>query len=244
MKTKETLFGFNAIKRVDKAKKVKEVFNSVSKNYDLMNNLMSLGLHKTWKKILIQIAALQPNAKILDIASGTADLTLAFAQQNKNFEIFQTDINLSMLHEGQKKLINHGKIIPAITCDGEALPFPNNYFDCVTIGFGLRNMTNKDIALQEIYRVLSPGGKVIILEFSNIHKNFSKLYDLFSFKVIPKLGKLFANDESSYQYLVESIRVHPDQEKLKNLMEAQSFESVSYINLSAGIVSIHKGYKV
>ena len=244
MKTKDTQFGFNTIKSDDKAKKVGEVFNSVSENYDLMNNLMSLGLHKVWKKIVIQTASLQANAKILDIAAGTADLTLAFAQQNKNFEIFQTDINFAMLHEGQKKLTNHGKIIPAIACDGEALPFPNNYFDCVTIAFGLRNMTNKDNALQEVYRVLSPGGKVIILEFSQVNKRLAKLYDLFSFKIIPKLGGIFAKDESSYQYLVESIRVHPDQEKLKELMEAQLFENVSYINLSAGIVSIHKGYKI
>ena len=144
----------------------------------------------------------------------------------------------------KKKLTNYGKIIPAIVCDGEALPFPNNYFDCVTIAFGLRNMTNKDNALQEVYRVLSPGGKVIILEFSQVNKKLAKLYDLFSFKIIPKLGKIFAKDESSYQYLVESIRVHPGQEKLKELMEAQLFENVSYINLSAGIVSIHKGYKI
>jgi len=244
MKTKDTKFGFNTIKRDDKAKKVGEVFSSVSENYDLMNNLMSLGLHKVWKNIVIQTASLQANAKILDIAAGTADLTLAFTQQNKNFEIFQTDINFAMLHEGQKKLINHGKIIPAIACDGEALPFPNNYFDCVTIAFGLRNMTNKDTALQEVYRVLSPGGKVIILEFSQVNKKLAKLYDLFSFKIIPKLGKIFAKDESSYQYLVESIRVHPNQEKLKELMEEQLFENVSYINLSAGIVSIHKGYKI
>ena len=148
MRTKDTQFGFNTIKRDDKVKKVGEVFDSVSKNYDLMNDLMSFGLHKVWKKIVIQTASLQANAKILDIAAGTADLTLAFAKQNKNFEIFQTDINFTMLLEGQKKLINHGKIVPAIACDGEALPFPENYFDCVTIAFGLRNMTNKEIALQ------------------------------------------------------------------------------------------------
>jgi demethylmenaquinone methyltransferase/2-methoxy-6-polyprenyl-1,4-benzoquinol methylase len=244
MKTKKTQFGFQTISKTDKAQKVGEVFDSVSRNYDLMNNLMSLGLHKVWKRIVIQTASLRPKAKILDIASGTADLALSFSKLDKDFDIFQTDINYSMLTEGQKKLINQGKIMPAITCDAEALPFQSNYFDCVTIAFGLRNMTNKDKALQEIYRVLSPGGKVIILEFSHVHKQLKKTYDLFSFQIIPKLGKLFAQDESSYQYLVESIRVHPNQEELKKLMEEQEFENVSYVNLSAGIVAIHKGYKI
>ena len=244
MKTKKTQFGFQTISKTDKAQKVGEVFDSVSRNYDLMNNLMSLGLHKVWKRIVIQTASLRPKAKILDIASGTADLALSFSKLDKDFDIFQTDINYSMLTEGQKKIINQGKIMPAITCDAEALPFQSNYFDCVTIAFGLRNMTNKDKALQEIYRVLSPGGKVIILEFSHVHKQLKKTYDLFSFQIIPKLGKLFAQDESSYQYLVESIRVHPNQEELKKLMEEQEFENVSYVNLSAGIVAIHKGYKI
>ena len=244
MKTNKTQFGFQTISKTDKAQKVGEVFDSVSRNYDLMNNLMSLGLHKVWKRIVIQTASLRPKAKILDIASGTADLALSFSKLDKDFDIFQTDINYSMLTEGQKKLINQGKIMPAITCDAEALPFQSNYFDCVTIAFGLRNMTNKDKALQEIYRVLSPGGKVIILEFSHVHKQLKKTYDLFSFQIIPKLGKLFAQDESSYQYLVESIRVHPNQEELKKLMEEQEFENVSYVNLSAGIVAIHKGYKI
>ena len=244
MKTKKTQFGFQTISKTDKAQKVGEVFDSVSRNYDLMNNLMSLGLHKVWKRIVIQTASLRPKAKILDIASGTADLALSFSKLDKDFDIFQTDINYSMLTEGQKKLINQGKIIPAITCDAEALPFQSNYFDCVTIAFGLRNMTNKDKALQEIYRVLSPGGKAIILEFSHVHKQLKKAYDLFSFQIIPKLGKLFAQDESSYQYLVESIRVHPNQEELKKLMEEQEFENVSYVSLSAGIVAIHKGYKI
>ena len=148
-----------------------------------------------------------------------------------------------MLMEGQKKLINSGVIIPAITCDAEALPFADNYFDCVTIAFGLRNMTRKENALREVYRVLSPGGKVLILEFSHIYQPFQKLYDAFSFKFIPILGKLFAKDELSYRYLVESIRVHPSQEELKEMMEAEAFEKVSYTNMSAGIVAIHKGYK-
>jgi len=243
MNPDETKFGFQTVKQVEKAKRVGEVFDSVSSNYDLMNNLMSLGLHNVWKKTLIDTSSLKAKAKILDIAAGTADLTLAFAKANKDYEILQTDINHSMLMEGQKKLINSGVIIPAITCDAEALPFADNYFDCVTIAFGLRNMTRKENALREVYRVLSPGGKVLILEFSHIYQPFQKLYDAFSFKFIPILGKLFAKDELSYRYLVESIRVHPSQEELKEMMEAEAFEKVSYTNMSAGIVAIHKGYK-
>jgi demethylmenaquinone methyltransferase/2-methoxy-6-polyprenyl-1,4-benzoquinol methylase len=243
MNPDETKFGFQTVKQAEKAKRVGEVFDSVSSNYDLMNNLMSLGLHNAWKKTLIDTSSLKAKAKILDIAAGTADLTLAFAKANKDYEILQTDINHSMLMEGQKKLINSGVIIPAITCDAEALPFVDNYFDCVTIAFGLRNMTKKENALREVYRVLSPGGKVLILEFSHIYQPFQKLYDAFSFKFIPILGKLFAKDELSYRYLVESIRVHPSQEKLKEMMEAEAFEKVSYTNMSAGIVAIHKGYK-
>lgn len=243
MNTDETKFGFQTVKQAEKAKRVGEVFDSVSSNYDLMNNLMSLGLHNVWKKTLIDTSSLKAKAKILDIAAGTADLTLAFAKANKDYEILQTDINHSMLMEGQKKLINSGVIIPAITCDAEALPFADNYFDCVTIAFGLRNMTKKENALREVYRVLSPGGKVLILEFSHIYQPFQKLYDAFSFKFIPILGKLFAKDELSYRYLVESIRVHPSQEELKEMMEAEAFEKVSYTNMSAGIVAIHKGYK-
>jgi len=243
MNPDETKFGFQTVKQAEKAKRVGEVFDSVSSNYDLMNNLMSLGLHNAWKKTLIDTSSLKAKAKILDIAAGTADLTLAFDKANKDYEILQTDINHSMLMEGQKKLINSGVIIPAITCDAEALPFADNYFDCVTIAFGLRNMTKKENALREVYRVLSPGGKVLILEFSHIYQPFQKLYDAFSFKFIPILGKLFAKDELSYRYLVESIRVHPSQEELKEMMEAEAFEKVSYTNMSAGIVAIHKGYK-
>ena len=240
---KITHFGYEAITKEEKGKKVNAVFNSVATNYDLMNNLMSLGLHHVWKKILIETTTLKPKSKILDIAAGTADISIEFLKKNKDFEIFHTDINLSMLKEGKKKLINQGKIISSILCDAEALPFENNYFDCVTIGFGLRNMTNKERALKEIYRVLSPGGKVIILEFSKIWQPLSKAYDIFSFKIVPKLGKLFAKDEESYKYLVESIRMHPDQNKLLKLLKSQGFEKTSFMNLSAGIVAIHKGYK-
>ncbi len=240
---KETHFGYEIIDKEEKSKKVNAVFDSVATNYDLMNNLMSMGLHHVWKKILIETTTLKAKSKILDIAAGTADLSIEFLKKNKDFEVFHTDINLSMLKEGKKKLINKGKITPSILCDAEALPFPNNFFDCVTIGFGLRNMTNKEQALKEIYRVLSPGGKLVILEFSKIWRPFRKIYDNFSFKILPKLGKLFAKDENSYKYLVESIRMHPDQKKLLELLKAEGFEKTSFINLSAGIVAIHKGYK-
>jgi len=243
MKNNETDFGFKNIKKNEKVKKVGEVFNSVAVNYDLMNNIMSFGLHRIWKKIVVETTTLRSNAKILDIASGTADLTLALAKEKKDYEIFHTDINYSMLKEGKKKLINSGNILPSIVCDAENLPFPTNYFDCVTVGFGLRNMTRKDKALSEIYRVLCPGGKLIILEFSKVWQPLSKLYDAFSFNIVPKLGKLIANDEASYQYLVESIKVHIDQAELKKIMVNEGFENVSYLNLNAGIVAIHKGYK-
>lgn len=240
---KDTHFGYETITKKEKGKKVSAVFNSVATNYDLMNNLMSMGLHHVWKRILIETTTLRTKSKILDIAAGTADITIEFLKKNKDYEIFHTDINLSMLKEGKRKLINQGKIIPSILCDAEALPFPNNYFDCVTIGFGLRNMTNKEKALKEIYRVLSPGGKLVILEFSKIWGPLRKVYDNFSFKIVPKLGKLFAKDEKSYKYLIESIRMHPDQNTLLKLLKAQGFEKTSFTNLSAGIVAIHKGYK-
>ena len=240
---KDTHFGYETVTKKEKGKKVSAVFNSVATNYDLMNNLMSMGLHHVWKRILIETTTLRTKSKILDIAAGTADITIEFLKKNKDYEIFHTDINLSMLKEGKRKLINQGKIIPSILCDAEALPFPNNYFDCVTIGFGLRNMTNKEKALKEIYRVLSPGGKLVILEFSKIWGPLRKVYDNFSFKIVPKLGKLFAKDEKSYKYLIESIRMHPDQNTLLKLLKSQGFEKTSFTNLSAGIVAIHKGYK-
>ena len=242
-KKKITHFGYEAINKEEKGKKVNAVFDSVANNYDLMNNLMSLGLHHVWKKILIETTTLKPKSKILDIAAGTADISIEFLKKNRDFEIFHTDINLSMLKEGKKKIINQGRITPSILCDAEALPFTNNYFDCVTIGFGLRNMTNKERALREIYRVLSPGGKIIILEFSKIWGPLRKAYDIFSFKIVPKLGKFFAKDEKSYKYLVESIRMHPDQKTLVELLKEEGLEKTSFMNLSAGIVAIHKGYK-
>ena len=239
----KTHFGFESVNKDQKAKKVKSVFESVAARYDLMNFLMSAGLHKIWKRYFTQILTIKNNAKILDLASGTGDICIELANQNKGFKLFHTDINIKMLEQGKIKLINHGKIIPSIVCDAEKIPFPSNYFDCVTIAFGLRNVTNKEKALSEIYRVLSPGGKLVILEFSKIWSPLSKIYDGFSFNILPKLGKIFAKDEKSYQYLVESIRMHPDQKTLRTLMQNQGFDNTSFLNLSGGIVAIHQGYK-
>ena len=195
MKNNETNFGFKKIKKNEKVKKVGEVFNSVSVNYDLMNNVMSLGLHKIWKEIFVETAALRANAKILDIAAGTADLTLALAKEKKNYEIFHTDINYSMLKEGKIKLINSGNILPSIVCDAESLPFPKNYFDCVTVGFGLRNMTQKDKALSEMYRVLSENGIAVILEPSK-PKTFplKQIYTVYFNHILPFCGKLISKE--------------------------------------------------
>ena len=239
----KTHFGFKSVNKNVKAKKVKGVFESVATKYDLMNSLMSGGLHKIWKKYFTQILTLKNNSKILDLASGTGDVCIELSNQNKNFKIFHTDINIKMLEQGKIKLIDQGKIIPSIVCDAEKIPFPSNYFDCITIAFGLRNVTNKEEALLEMYRVLSPGGKLVVLEFSKIWSPLSKIYDGFSFNILPKLGKIFAKDESSYQYLVESIRMHPDQKTLQSMMQNQGFDNTSFQNLSGGIVAIHQGYK-
>jgi demethylmenaquinone methyltransferase/2-methoxy-6-polyprenyl-1,4-benzoquinol methylase len=249
MTNKKTHFGYSEIDASQKAGKVASVFHSVASNYDLMNDLMSFGMHHIWKKFLVDTSNAKKDARILDIAGGTADLSILLAKkigaQSSDFkgQMIHSDINLSMLNIGRDKLINQGIFIPSVLCDAESLPFPDNYFDYVTIGFGIRNMTDKKKALKEIYRVLSPGGKILILEFSKIWKPLQFFYDQFSFKLLPKLGKLFAKDESSYQYLVESIRMHPDQESLKKMMEEESFSKVEYLNLSSGVVAIHMGYK-
>ena len=239
----KTHFGFESVNKTLKAKKVKSVFESVATSYDLMNSLMSGGLHKIWKRYFTQILTIKNNAKILDLASGTGDVCIELSNQNKGFKLFHTDINIKMLEQGKIKLIDHGKIIPSIVCDAEKIPFPSNYFDCITIAFGLRNITNKEKALSEMYRVLTPGGKLVILEFSKIWSPLSKIYDGFSFNILPKLGKIFAKDEKSYQYLVESIRMHPDQKTLIEIMQNQGFDNTSFLNLSGGIVAIHQGYK-
>jgi len=249
MPNKKTHFGYSEVDETEKASKVASVFHSVASNYDLMNDLMSFGMHHIWKKFLVNTSNVKKNARILDIAGGTADLSILLAKkigvQSSDFkgQMIHSDINLSMLNIGRDKLIDQGIFIPSILCDAESLPFPDNYFDCVTIGFGIRNMTDKKRALKEIYRVLSPGGKILILEFSKVWKPLQFFYDQFSFKLLPKLGKLFAKDESSYQYLAESIRMHPDQQTLMGMMDDVGFANTDFHNMTGGVVALHRGVK-
>jgi demethylmenaquinone methyltransferase/2-methoxy-6-polyprenyl-1,4-benzoquinol methylase len=239
-----THFGFRTVAESEKAAKVAEVFHSVARRYDLMNDLMSAGLHRLWKRFTISQAGLRPGQKVLDIAGGTGDMTRLFLKEvGRDGEVVLTDINYSMLNEGRNRLLNEGTLTPVAQCDAEKLPFPDNYFDCVCVSFGLRNMTHKDIALAEMYRVLRPGGRLLVLEFSKIWKPLEPIYDAYSFKVLPKMGELITQDADSYRYLAESIRMHPGQEELKNMMEGVGFERVSYHNLTAGLVALHKGYK-
>jgi demethylmenaquinone methyltransferase/2-methoxy-6-polyprenyl-1,4-benzoquinol methylase len=239
-----THFGFKTVAESEKAAKVAEVFHSVARRYDLMNDLMSAGLHRMWKRFAVSQAGLRPGQKVLDIAGGTGDMTRLFLKEvGAAGQVWLTDINHSMLSEGRNRLLNEGTLTPVAQCDGEKLPFPDNYFDCVCVAFGLRNMTHKDLALKEMQRVLKPGGRLLVLEFSRIWKPLEPLYDAYSFKVLPKMGQLVTNDAGSYQYLAESIRMHPGQEELKAMMEQAGFGRVSYHNLSAGVVALHRGYK-
>ncbi|MBX3708375.1 MAG: bifunctional demethylmenaquinone methyltransferase/2-methoxy-6-polyprenyl-1,4-benzoquinol methylase UbiE [Gammaproteobacteria bacterium] len=242
-----THFGYREVSMSEKANLVANVFRSVAPKYDLMNDLMSLGLHRLWKRFTIEQAALRPGQVVLDVAAGTGDLAVAFANLvGKQGKVVMTDINEAMLQTGRERLEDKGILgnIEYIQADAEKLPFASNDFDCVSIAFGLRNVTNKLEALRSMYRVLKPGGKVLILEFSHPATPFlSKLYDLYSFNIIPKLGEWITHDKDSYQYLVESIRMHPNQETLKTMMLASGFEEVEYHNLSGGIVALHKGYK-
>lgn len=244
MSEHKTDFGYQTVDETEKAGKVAEVFHSVAKNYDIMNDVMSMGLHRLWKRFTIGTAPLHKGDKVLDIAGGTGDLSRSWAKRvGKTGEVWLTDINSSMLTVGRDRLLNEGLALPAALCDAEQLPFPDNYFHLVSVAFGLRNMTHKDRALAEMYRVLKPGGTLLVLEFSRITKPLSPLYDLYSFNVLPMMGKLIAKDADSYQYLAESIRMHPDQETLKQMMLDVGFDHVDYHNLSAGIVALHKGVK-
>lgn len=242
--TKITHFGFNEVPEAEKARKVANVFDSVAERYDLMNDLMSAGLHRLWKRFAVETSSIRKGSKVLDIAGGTADLSALFVEQvGGNGEVWLTDINNSMLTIGRDRLLDHGAAVSVAQCDAEKLPFPDNYFDCVSVAFGLRNMTRKDAALKEMLRVLRPGGAVVVLEFSKIWKPLQRLYDIYSFKMLPAMGKLIAKDQDSYRYLAESIRVHPSQEELKQLMQRVGFERVEYFNLAANVVALHRGYK-
>jgi len=241
----QTHFGFQQVDEQEKAGKVAGVFHSVASKYDVMNDLMSGGLHRVWKMFTIAQAAVRPGYKVLDIAGGTGDLAKAFARQaGPTGEVWLTDINESMLRVGRDRLLDAGVLTPTALCDAEHIPFPNAYFDVVTVAFGLRNMTHKDRALAEMRRVVKPGGKVMVLEFSKVWQPLEKAYDVYSFKVLPWLGSKVAGDPQSYRYLAESIRMHPDQETLKQMMEQAGLDSVEYFNLTAGVVALHVGRRL
>jgi demethylmenaquinone methyltransferase/2-methoxy-6-polyprenyl-1,4-benzoquinol methylase len=244
--TDSTHFGYETVAREAKASKVRAVFESVAPSYDLMNDLMSLGAHRAWKAFALGRTGLRAGDVALDLAAGTGDLTVGMAQQvGDEGHVFHTDINPAMLAEGRDRLFDCGMAnnVTSLLVDAEKLPFPDNFFKCITIGFGLRNVTNKSAALKEMARVMQPGGRVLVLEFSKpILKVIEPLYDAYSFKVLPALGKLIADDADSYRYLAESIRMHPDQETLRQMMLDAGLEDCTYQNLSAGIVALHVGY--
>lgn len=239
-----THFGFKTVAETEKAKKVAEVFHSVANKYDLMNDVMSAGLHRGWKRFAVSVSGVTAGDKVLDIAGGSGDLSKLFSQKvGSNGQVILTDINASMLGVGRDRMLDAGLNVPALQCDAEKLPFPDQYFDCVIVAFGLRNMTHKDRALAEMQRVLKVGGRLLVLEFSKVWQPLSKAYDAYSFKLLPFMGKILAKDAESYQYLAESIRMHPDQETLKQMMVDAGLSKVDYYNLAAGVVALHKGYK-
>ena len=240
----QTHFGYQRIDKAQKASRVASVFSSVAARYDLMNDLMSGGLHRLWKAFAVALAGVREGERVLDVAAGSGDLAFDFAKRvGTSGEVWLTDINRAMLERGRDRLLDRGRTVPAVQCDAEELPFPSNYFDCVSVAFGLRNMTDQDAALAEMRRVLRPGGRLLVLEFSRIWRPLAKAYDWYSFKVLPWLGRAVAGDEAAYRYLAESIRMHPDQESLKGMLERAGLEKVEYFNLSAGIVALHRGYK-
>lgn len=243
-----THFGYSSVKTEAKADKVAEVFHSVASKYDIMNDLMSMGVHRLWKRFTIERSAVRSGQRVLDIAGGTGDLAAKFSRLvGATGEVILADINDSMLKVGRTRLVNKGIVgnINYVQANAECLPFPNNYFDCITIAFGLRNVTDKDQALRSMFRIIKPGGRVMVLEFSKpTTKGLNYIYDKYSFNLLPKMGKLIANDAESYQYLAESIRMHPDQETLKGMMEDAGLERCSYYNLTGGVVALHIGYKL
>jgi demethylmenaquinone methyltransferase / 2-methoxy-6-polyprenyl-1,4-benzoquinol methylase len=230
---------------VSKAQTVRRVFDSVAERYDVMNDLMSLGLHRAWKTFALAVARPRPGERILDVATGSGDLAVALCRRTEpGGEVWISDINRRMLERGRDRLLDEGLAVPALQCDAERLPFPAGYFDCVTVGFGLRNMTHKDAALAEMTRVLKPGGRLVVLEFSKVWKPLAPAYDWYSFKVLPWLGDKVAGDASAYQYLAESIRQHPDQATLAGMMRTAGLSNVEVFNLAAGVVAIHRGVRI
>jgi demethylmenaquinone methyltransferase/2-methoxy-6-polyprenyl-1,4-benzoquinol methylase len=241
---KATHFGFEQVAEEEKAHRVAGVFDSVARRYDLMNDVMSAGLHRVWKAFTVRYANVQPGMKVLDIAGGTGDLARAFARRaGKTGEVWLTDINGAMLAEGRDRLLDAGLDLPLAQCDAEHLPFSDDHFDRVSVAFGLRNMTRKDAALTEMARVLQPGGRLLVLEFSRIWQPLAPLYDAYSFNVLPWLGGKLAGDSASYRYLAESIRVHPPQQELAQMMERAGLEDVQWFNLTAGVCALHVGTK-
>ncbi|HWS75596.1 MAG TPA: bifunctional demethylmenaquinone methyltransferase/2-methoxy-6-polyprenyl-1,4-benzoquinol methylase UbiE [Quisquiliibacterium sp.] len=240
-----THFGYQKVPQEQKASRVGAVFDSVAGRYDLMNDVMSAGLHRVWKAFSIAQAAVRPGMKVLDVAGGTADLSREFARRTgPSGEVWLTDINASMLRIGRDRMLDDGLVQPAVQCDAERLPFPDGYFDRVMVAFGLRNMTRKEAALAEMTRVLKPAGKLLVLEFSRVWKPLEPLYDLYSFGVLPWLGKRIAGDAESYRYLAESIRMHPDQETLAQMMRDAGLSRVRFFNMAGGVVALHEGVRL
>ena len=240
----QTHFGFETVEEQEKARRVRGVFDSVASKYDVMNDLMSMGLHRAWKAYALAVANLREGQRVLDIAGGTGDLARAFAPKvGPSGLVVHTDINEAMLRTGRDRLLDEGMVLPSTICDAEKLPFREDTFDLVSVAFGLRNMTHKDGALAEMARVLKPGGRLLVLEFSKVAAPLQKAYDWYSFQVLPRLGQLVAGDADSYRYLAESIRMHPDQATLKAMMKTAGFGHVDVHNLSAGVVALHVGIK-
>lgn len=243
--SKTTHFGYQTVAEEEKAKHVAGVFTSVASKYDIMNDLMSVGLHRVWKRFAVGLANVHEGNRVLDVAGGSADLSRLFLKKvGRTGQVVLTDINNAMLRVGRDRLLDEGITTPTTQCDAEHLPFPDNYFDCVSIAFGLRNVTHKEAALREMHRALKPGGRVIVLEFSKVVKPLEKAYDLYSFKLLPKIGAMIAGDADSYRYLAESIRMHPGQDELKQMMIDSELERVEFFNMTGGIVAVHRGYKL